>query len=314
MPAMRWCPKITYSEFWYDSCGAGQIHGCRWEPDTKPRCIIQIVHGITDHAERYNDFAAYMSKKGFLVIAEDHMGHGKSGGDKTVRGYFNGGWFAAVEDTFNLLKAVRNEYPETPCILLGHSMGSFMAMTLLQKYPEHGLAGCILCGTGWQPDAGVSAGIKLCDLICRKKGEKAPSPRLQTMLFGAYNMNVEHPRTDYDWVNRKSREVDEYLSDPLCRDPVTAGLMRDLLIGISYIQTPENMARIQKDIPIMVIAGGDDPVGAYGHGTRKTVQELKERGMQNVFMRIYPLCRHEILHEMNKFEIYENIFDWIERL
>lgn len=300
-------------DFWYASCGAGMIHGCRWEPVGEPRGILQIVHGISDHARRYDDFASHMAGHGFLVLAEDHMGHGRSGGENTFRGYFNGGWFCAVEDTYRLLTVTRAEFPKLPYVILGHSMGSFMTQTILQKYPGHGLDGCILCGTGWQSHGGASAAAKLCDKICKVSGDKKPSEKLQGMLFGAYNIKVEHPRTDYDWINRVNSDVDAYLADPLCRDPITAGLVRDLLSGITFIQTEENLMCMKKDLPVLIIAGGDDPVGTYGFGTRKTAQAFEDAGMMNVTTRIYPLCRHELLHEINKHEIYEDILCWIKK-
>ena len=299
-------------DFWYDSCGAGRIHGCRWDPVGKPCGVLQIVHGIADHARRYDDFADYMTEMGFVVVAEDHMGHGLSGGENTHRGYFNGGWFCAVEDTYHLLLSTKEEFKDLPFVLLGHSMGSFMAQSILQKYPHTTIDGCILCGTGWQPHTGASAVAKMCDAICKISGDTRQSDKLQELMFGAYNLKVEHLRTEYDWVNRLNREVDRYLADPLCRDPVTAGLVRDLLTGITFIQEEHNLQRMNKELPVLIISGGDDPVGTYGLGTRKTAREFKSVGMQNVTMHIYPLCRHELLHELNKFEIYDDIYNWIK--
>lgn len=301
------------TDFWYDSCGAGQIHGCRWEPEGTPCGVLQIVHGISDHAQRYDDFATFMAQHGFLVVAEDHMGHGRSGGEGTFRGYFNGGWFCAVEDTYQLHLTTKKAFPEIPYLILGHSMGSFMTQTILQKYHNHRFDGCILCGTGWQPAAGAAAAAKVCETICKVAGDKRPSEKMQDMLFGAYNLKVEHPRTDYDWVNRRNRDVDAYLADPLCCDPITAGLARDLLMGIAYIQNHDNLQRMKKDLPVLIIAGGDDPVGTYGYGTRKTAEAFENVGMSNVTTQIYPLCRHELLHELNKCEVYEDILSWIQQ-
>lgn len=298
-------------DIWYDSCGAGRIHGCRWDPAGDPCGVLQIVHGIADHAYRYDDFAAYMTQKGFVVVAEDHMGHGRSGGENTHRGYFNGGWFCAVDDTYRLLTTTKEEFKDLPYVILGHSMGSFMTQTILQKYPKANIDGCILCGTGWQPHAGASAAAKMCEAICKMSGDKKPSEKLQELMFGAYNIKVEHHRTAYDWINRRNRDVDLYLSDPLCQEPITAGLVRDLLTGITFIQDDKNLRNMNTKLPVFIIAGGDDPVGTYGFGTRKTAEAFKETGMQNVKVRVYPLCRHELLHEVNKNEIYDDIFNWI---
>lgn len=302
------------TDVYFDSCGAGKIHVCRWEPVQKPRAVMQIVHGIADYAERYDDFANFLTQNGILVVAEDHMGHGRSDGASCVRGYFNGGWFNAVQDTYQLLETTRNEFPDIPFVLFGHSMGSFIAQTILQKHPDSGISACILCGSGWQSEVALSAGLRICNAACRIYGEKKPSPRLQALVFGAYNMRVERPRTPYDWINRNNRAVDTFIADPLRCDAVTAGLMRDMLIGISFIQQDENMSRMSKTLPILLISGGDDPVGSYGEGVRKIAEKFEATGMESVLCRIYPLCRHEILNEINKVDIYQDILGWLENL
>ena len=138
-------------DIWYDSKGAGSIHACRWIPEGQPRAVLQILHGIAEFVERYDDFASFLNSKGILVVAEDHMGHGQSINGEGIQGYFHGGWFTAVEDSMQLLEDTRKEYPELPYILFGHSMGSFMARTILCKYPDCGLTAAVICGTGWQP-------------------------------------------------------------------------------------------------------------------------------------------------------------------
>ena len=131
------------TDFWYDSKGAGKIHGCRWTPEEQPKAILQIVHGIAEFVERYDDFAEFLTKQGFLVVAEDHMGHGQSINGEGIQGYFHGGWFTAVEDTVQLMKDTMAEHPGVPYILFGHSMGSFMARTILCKYPDCGISAAI---------------------------------------------------------------------------------------------------------------------------------------------------------------------------
>ena len=118
-------------DIWYDSRGAGKIHGCRWLPAGEPKAVLQIVHGIAEFVERYDDFANYLTGQGFLVVAEDHMGHGQSINGEGIQGYFHGGWFSAVQDTYHLLEMTKQEYPDVPYILFGHSMGSFLALAFV---------------------------------------------------------------------------------------------------------------------------------------------------------------------------------------
>lgn len=300
-------------DLWYASCGAGQIHGCCWVPEGEPKAVVQIVHGIAEFVERYDAFATYLNSLGFLVVAEDHMGHGQSINGAGIQGYFHGGWFSAVQDTYRLLTDTREEYPDIPYILFGHSMGSFMTRTILCDYPDSGITAAVICGTAWQPTFALPALIKVIDGICKKEGEEKPNEKLQGMVFGSYNKKVEHPRTAFDWLSRDKEIVDAYIAHPLCGFTASAGLLREMMRGIYHIQKKENLAKMRKDLPVFFIAGGDDPVGSYGKGIHKCVEEFKRNGMTDVSVRIYPLCRHEILNEINKEEIFEDVAQWIEK-
>lgn len=302
------------TDSYFPSGGAGQIHVYRWTPEQSPRAIVQLVHGIAEFVERYGAFANYLNDQGILVVAEDHMGHGKSINGDGIQGYFHGGWFQAVDDTFRLMRDTQSEFPNVPYILFGHSMGSFMARTLLCRYPDSGIAGAILCGTGWQPTFALPAMIALVNGICKKTGEEKPSQALQNMIFGGYNSKVEHKRTPSDWLSRDDAIVDAYIADPLCGFVPSCGLLRDMMKGIYYGQRSENLAKMRKALPVFFIAGGDDPVGSYGKGVRQAAAAFRKIGMTNVQERIYPLCRHEILNEINKEEVYEDVLQWIEKI
>ena len=299
-------------ERWYPSKGTGQIHACAWLPEGEVRAVVQIVHGIAEFVERYEDFAKFLNQQGFLVVAEDHMGHGQSINNGGIQGYFHGGWFTAVEDTVQLAADTMAQYPDVPYILFGHSMGSFMARTILCKYPELPLKAAILCGTGWQPTVALPALIRVVEGICQKTGETVPSEKLQNLVFGSYNRKVEHPRTPFDWICRDKKVVDAYIAHPLCGFTATCGILRELMKGIYYIQQPRNLQNMRKDLPVFFIAGGDDPVGNYGKGVRQAVRAFQKAGLRDVSVRIYPLCRHEILNEINKDEIFEDVLQWIE--
>lgn len=299
------------TDHWFDSCGAGKIHYCRWTPEEEPKAVLQIVHGIAEFVERYDAFANYLTGLGYVVVAEDHMGHGQSINGEGIQGYFHGGWFSAVADSYRLLQDTKQEYPGIPYILFGHSMGSFMARTILCDYPDSGISGAVICGTGWQPTFAMPALLKVVSAVCKKTGETNPSEKLQGMVFGSYNKKVEHPRTPYDWLSRDKEIVDAYIAHPLCGFTASCGLLRDMMTGIYHIQKPENLAKMNKSLPVFFIAGGDDPVGSYGKGIHQAAEAFRKAGMTDVSVRIYPLCRHEILNEINKDEIFEDITQWI---
>ena len=301
------------TDFYYDSLGGGKIHACRWIPNGEIKAVVQIVHGIAEYVERYDDFAEFLNNHGILVVAEDHMGHGKSICEATPIGCFAGGWQTAVKDTYRLLKRTMEEFPGVPYILFGHSMGSFMARTILARHPNSGIAGAIICGTAWMPNGVIGAGKAVATMICKKDGEQNPSALLQKMMFGSYNKKVEHPRTASDWLTRDNKIVDAYEADPLCGFVPSAGLVRDMMEGLQYIQNPQSLQAMRKDLPVYFIAGGDDPVGGYGEGVQRTAAEFKKHGMEHIDVKIYPLCRHEIHNEINKAEVYSDVLNWIEK-
>lgn len=300
------------TDLWYDSHGAGKIHACKWTPEGQPKAVVQIVHGIAEFVERYDDFANFLTSHGMVVVGEDHMGHGQTINGDGIQGYFHGGWFTAIEDTVQLMRDTMAEYPGVPYILFGHSMGSFMARTILCKYPASGIHAAIICGTGWQPSFALPALIKVVEGICKKTGETLPNEQLQGMVFGSYNKKVEHPRTGYDWLTRDAKIVDAYIAHPLCGFTASCGLLREMMKGIHYIQQKQNLIAMDKSLPVFFIAGGDDPVGPYGKGVQKCADTFKAVGMTDVKTKIYPLCRHEILNEINKEEVYEDVLHWIQ--
>jgi len=302
------------TDFYYDSLGGGRIHACRWTPDGEIKGIVQIVHGIAEYAERYDELATFLNSRGLLVVAEDHMGHGKSVCGATPVGCFAGGWHNAVDDTYRLMQDTMAEFPNVPYILFGHSMGSFMARTVLAKYPDSGITAAVICGTAWMPGAVIGAGKLVADMICRKNGEQNPSQLLQNMMFGSYNKKIEHPRTACDWLTRDNRIVDAYVADPLCGFIPSAGLVRAMMEGLQFIQNSKNLNAMRKELPVFFIAGGDDPVGNYGAGVQRAAEEFKKHGMEHIDVKIYPLCRHEIHNEINRREVYEDLANWIEKV
>ena len=301
------------TDHYYSSCGAGKIHYCKWTPEQPPKAVIQLVHGIAEYITRYDRFANYLNDLGFVVVGEDHMGHGDSIGEDGIRGYFHGGWFNGVQDTYQLLEDTKKEYPDLPYVLFGHSMGSFMVRTILAKYPESGISAAIICGTGWQPTFALPTLIKVLEAVCKKNGEEIPNQKIHDLVFGGYNKRVENPRTPQDWLTRDEQIVDRYIADPLCGFVASCGLMRDMIMGIRYVQTPANLANMKKYLPVLFIAGDADPVGPYGKGVEKAAKAFRKSGMVNVTVKLYPEARHEILNEINYREVFEDIREWLDK-
>ena len=182
--------------FYIPSSGGGQLHCRKWLPEERPKAVVQIVHGIAEHIGRYDHFARFLNAHGYLVVAEDHMGHGGSI-VRGTQGYFSGGWLNAVADVKALHDRTAMEYPGIPYIILGHSMGSFLLRTYLYTYPAD-LDAAIISGTGWEKPATIKAGLLLCRIEEKRLGETKTSPVLNSLIFGGYNKVFKPNRTPND--------------------------------------------------------------------------------------------------------------------
>ena len=291
-------------EFYMEFHGKGKIACHVWEPEGQPRGVVQLVHGIAEYVQRYDHLARFLNSKGYVVVGEDHMGHGGSISAETPQGCFCGGWLAAVDDTYALMEKTRREYPQLPYFIYGHSMGSFMTRTLLYRYPEAGLSAAILCGTGWQPGIVLKVGRLLCRLEAKKHGRQSVSPLIGQLMFGGYNKHFTPHRTDYDWISSDAREVDKYCADPLAGFDASIGLADDMLGGMQMNETPKNLAKMPKALPVLFISGDCDPVGSMGKGVKKTAAAFRKAGMEQVTVKLYPGGRHEIHNETNRDEVF----------
>ena len=303
--------QICVEEFQIPSGGGGSLHCMKWLPGEPVQAVVQIVHGIAEHITRYDEFARFLCGHGIAVVAEDHMGHGGSLADGEPKGYFRGGWETAVDDAYSLLTKTRQEYPQVPYVIFGHSMGSFLTRTLLYRHTDSGIAGAVICGTGWQPGALLAVGCALSGAACKIKGDTAVSPLLHKMMFSGYLKKIRDPRTPFDWICSDPQVVQAYAADPLCGFTETCGLERDMLGGIRENQKPENLRKMNKELPVLFIAGSLDPVGAYGQGVTRTAQAFREAGMQDVTQILYDKSRHEVLNDTEKLQVFNQVYQWI---
>lgn len=299
-------------DLFYASKGGGRIHGCRWEPNGTPVGVVQIVHGIAEYIERFEPLAIYLNALGYVVVAEDHMGHGRSISEDCPQGYFKGGWFAAVEDTRALMRYTMTKYPGLPYTMIGISMGSFMLRTLLAKYPDSGLSGAVICGTAWQEQAMLNAARMVCNFVCGTAGEEKPSPMIQKLMFGSYNKGIKSPQSPNAWLCRDADVVAAYDEDPLCGFVATTGLYRDMLEGIAFNQDPDHLAAMDKALPVLFLAGDRDPVGNYGKGVATCAEAFRSAGMERVTVKIYPDDRHDVLNELDKLTVWTDLTNWME--
>ncbi|MCI7369607.1 MAG: alpha/beta hydrolase [Firmicutes bacterium] len=303
----------TFKDFYFNSStGKNKIHARMCVPDTEPRAIVQIIHGIAEYIDRYDEFMSFLADNGIIAVGTDHLGHGKSIESEEQTGFFayENGWDYAVRDEEVLRLAMHENYPELPIIVFGHSMGSFMARTLLIRYPD-AFNAAIISGTGNQGSALVNGGLFMGNLVTGLKGAHHYSKFLNNLAFGSYNKIYENPKTEYDWLSRDEANVQKYIDDPLCGFIPTCSLFRDMMTGVKFITNKKNLTAMNKDMPVYFMSGDMDPVGECGKGVQKAYNNFLEAGMKDVSIKLYPGGRHEMLNEINKDEVYSDILTWL---
>lgn len=304
----------TFKDFYFNSStGKNKIHARMCVPDAEPRAIVQIIHGIAEYIDRYDEFMSFLADKGIIAVGTDHLGHGKSIESEEQTGFFayDNGWDYAVRDEEVLRLAMHENYPELPIIVFGHSMGSFMARTLLIRYPD-AFNAAIISGTGNQGAALVNGGLFMGNLVTGLKGAHHYSKFLNNLAFGSYNKIYDNPKTEYDWLSRDEANVQKYIDDPLCGFIPSCSLFRDMMTGVKFITNKKNLTAMNKDMPVYFMSGDMDPVGECGKGVQKAYNNFLEAGMKDVSIKLYPGGRHEMLNEINKDEVYTDILAWLD--
>ena len=288
----------------------GEVYVRVWESENQPKAVLQIVHGMAEHIERYDRFARYLNQNSILVVGADNASHGKSISKDGIRGYFGAehGWNSLIQDIQSVHSIIKQSYCGLPCILFGHSMGSFLARSYAARHGDD-LDGFIFCGTaGKNPALPVAKVLARSEI--RKNGASTPSRLLDKLSFGAYNNAFKPNRTPFDWLSRDEAEVDKYVDDPACGFVFTAAGFRDLFDGLGEVSGPQWARRVPKR-PILLIAGDADPVGANGKGVKQVEAWLVQSG-HRVKCILYPGARHELLNETNREQVSDDVRLFVE--
>lgn len=300
-------------EFYLPSSdGMHQLRCMEWIPDGTIKAVLQITHGMVEHIERYREFCVWMAERGIVVIGHDHLGHGKTVYNREEFGYFGSkeGMTHVVKDIRRVTVYSKKKYPDQKLILLGHSMGSFLARKYLSVYKD-GPDGFILMGTGAPPEALVSAGSLLAGSMRKLKGEMYRSPLLYKLSLGNYNAKFKPVKTPYDWLTRDESLSKDFGEDESCQFIFTTAAYQDFFRLILNVAKEEMAGHARTDAPILIISGDNDPVGDNGKGVRKVYERLHKAGVDHLEMVLYEGARHEILHEINRQEVFEDLYEWI---
>jgi alpha-beta hydrolase superfamily lysophospholipase len=303
----------TQSGFYDSANGINKIAYYIYKPEIKPKAVLQISHGMCEYIGRYKKFAKFMTENGFLVCGNDHLGHGNSVSSDKELGYFakKDGWKFLIDDLHTMTEIIKKDYYSIPYFLFGHSMGSFAARAYITKYGK-ALNGVIICGTsGGEPIGGL--GILLADFISLFKGEKYRSHTINKIAFGAYTRRYKNVRTKSDWLTRDAEVIDKYLKDKNCKFVFTLSAFKDLFLLLDSVSNYHWAKEVPKNLPVFIISGDMDPVGGYGKGTTSVYERLKKAEIKDIELKLYKDCRHELINETNKDEVFNDILNWINK-
>ena len=301
---------IKKEAYFMSSTCTDKIHCSIWTNDEKePIGVFQIAHGVSEHIERYDEFARYLADKGFVVCGNDHLGHGLSVNNPEDYGFMaeKDGDVRMVDDMHILTLIMKKRYSELPYFLFGHSMGSLCARVYAANFGSE-LKGLILCGTLDVPDSAVVLEETL-KYLCEKLG---PRTKVSNSLFDKINtIGIKDKKTDKDWLSVNEENVERFILDPLCGNDLKLGGVRDLISLANSACCASWALRVPYGLPILIISGAKDPIGFNGKGVIAVSDSLEEAGLEPKVI-MYPGYRHEILNEDNRESVYEDVYKWTD--
>lgn len=303
---------MNHSTFWLTANDRSRLYVNQWLPDGPAKAMIMLSHGMAEHSGRYARLAEALCAAGYGLYAPDQRGHGRTADEGTLGLYAEkDGWNKVVGDLASLNQHIGQQQPGLPIILLGHSMGSYIAQAYLLHHSAS-LNGAILSGSNYQPVALYRAAGVIARLERARQGLRGRSALIDFLSFGSFNKAFKPNRTAFDWLSRDPLEVDKYINDPLCGFRCTNQLWIDLLGGLQQISKASNLAQIDPGLPIMIMGGECDPVSEGKH-LKSLAHALREDGCQNLQLNIYPQARHEVFNETNRDDVTADVLKWLDQ-
>jgi len=279
-------------------------------PDVQPKAIVQIIHGMAEHKERYNLLASLLCRYGYVVVCADNRGHGESVSESIPKGYFadENGWLVNLKDIHQFSSKLLEIYPSLPFFVIGHSMGSLIAHSYLKRF-EDSVDGIIFSGMPAY-NKSTPAGLALAKTLKKIKNPRKVSKTL--VNASDYNKTIKNPRTSFDWLSYNEENVDKYIADPNCGFPFTIGGYYDLLNGMNDVFVADDWRVLKKNLPILFLVGEDDPCADVPTGFKKSLNNLHDAGYDQIEANIYENMRHEIFNEDENKVVIKNVIVWLD--
>jgi alpha-beta hydrolase superfamily lysophospholipase len=287
----------------------------KYNPDAPAEAVVIIVHGMAEHQKRYAEIAEELRSNFFTVYTYDQRGHGDTAGNQENIGFFapKNGHKIVVNDLELLVQIAKKEVPGKPIFLMGHSMGSFVCRNYILTHSEE-IDGLILSGTAAGAGFLGKIGRFIASVTALIMGKRHPSRLMDALSFGDFNKSFKPNRTKFDWLSKDHTAVDKYIEDPYCGSIFSAQFFKDMLKLIEQANSTSKAQSVSnKEMPVLLISGDNDPVGDFGKGVKKVRDMYREAGFTDVEMILYPEGRHEMLNETNKSEVYTDLIDRLER-
>ncbi len=299
------------NEFFLDRNGES-LHCITVSPEEEARAVVCILHGMLEYGERYAPFSEYLAANGIAVVAYDHPGHGKTAKSADELGYIKEekGSEHLCASAVAVIEKARELYPEKKIFVLGHSMGSFVLRRIMTTHSGI-MDGAVVVGTGTPPLPMLRAGRALASLICKIRGGHHPSKLLTNMSFAGYNKRFDRAEGVHAWISSDTQVVKKYDADPFCSYTFRAAGFKALYDTLIYLAKKTDTDKIRKDLPILVTAGAEDPVGEYGKGPAAYYELCKSAGIKDISLKLYDGGRHEIINEKNREEVFGDILTFI---
>lgn len=278
----------------------------------KVKAVVQIVHGMCEHKERYYPFIDFLNDNGYVCVISDHRGHGASVLSSYDLGFFyQAGYKGMVEDVLMVGDVVRDRYPDVPFFLLGHSMGSMVVRSFTKQYDDL-IDGLIVCGSPSNNFA-ASFGEKLAARYARKYGDHFRPEKIQKLSFGSFNKKFKGETSPNAWVCSDKDVVEKYDADTLCNFIFTANGFENLFALMQHTYDEKHWKMSNRELPIMFISGEDDPCIGNPKKFRKAVKFMQNVGYVDVTYQLYPAMRHEILNEIEKEKVWKDVLKTLDK-